>query len=121
MKIVCLDDEKMALDAMCEVVNEIDEVDEIVGFNKVSLALDYLRKEGADIVITDIVMPVLTGFEFAEKVRSELGPKIYFIFVTGFSEVADEAEKMGKHGFVRKPVQYKELRREIDYYIETKK
>ena len=120
MKVVCVDDERLALDALCEMVNEFDYVDEVVGFNKISLVLDYSRNNDADVVITDIVMPVLTGFEFAEKVKSELGPnKFYFIFVTGYSEVADEAERLGKHGFVRKPVSSVQLNKELTYYLEN--
>ncbi len=63
------------------------------------------RPEEFDVVITDLIMPDMTGLELAREVL-HLRPDIPFILITGYSEATspDEAEKSGIRKFLMKPI-----------------
>lgn len=45
-------------------------------------ALDVVKSQPVDLIICDMVMPTMSGYEFLEKVRHEVGPQVPFIFLT---------------------------------------
>ena len=71
-------------------------------------ALKRLGEEQFDLVVTDLYMPVLDGFEFIAKIRS--GPKTHDIPViaisAGGADAQALAQKAGANVFLRKPVRF---------------
>jgi two-component system, NtrC family, response regulator PilR len=67
-------------------------------------ALEALRKEPADLIITDIKMPDMNGIELLRSAR-ELLPEVEVIMMTAFASVdtAREAFLLGAYDFVQKP------------------
>lgn len=59
------------------------------------IALEYLKKNTYDVVITDIGMPEMSGWELADIIKNKFGNKIKVVVVSGWS--IDEAKKK-KHG-----------------------
>ncbi|MBB5704243.1 FixJ family two-component response regulator [Ochrobactrum daejeonense] len=57
---------------------------------------------GIDLVITDIGMPDINGFELREIVQ-EVHPDIPVFLITGRHEIADQERAQGITGFFRKP------------------
>ena len=72
-------------------------------------ALEKLRSEGADMIIADILMPVMDGFRLCQEVRADDTLKhIPFIFYTAtYTDEKDEeyALKLGADKFLRKPLE----------------
>jgi putative two-component system response regulator len=68
-------------------------------------ALDKLRGNGVDIVLTDIRMPGMDGMELAGKIH-ELDPKIPVLIMTAYAELEDAvaAIKQGAFDFIMKPL-----------------
>jgi len=66
----------------------------------------HLRQSGADLVISDMRMPVLGGLELLKRF-----PNIPFIMISAFATVPEavEAMKIGAYDFVVKPFSYREL------------
>ena len=58
-------------------------------------ALQYYKSIQPDIILADIQMPVMDGFEFAEKVRAK-NPKQKIIFMTGYYFEHDIQSKLEK-------------------------
>lgn len=67
-------------------------------------ALDLLRKRRVAVVLTDLMMPGLTGLELLRAARA-VSPETEFILMTAFGtvETAVEAMKEGAWDFVTKP------------------
>lgn len=67
-------------------------------------AMDRLREDKIDVVLTDIEMPGTTGIEFLGGVRA-VYPEIPVILMTGFAELdmAVDAIKKGAFDFIIKP------------------
>lgn len=78
--------------------------------NQVSEAWKQLQDEKIDLVITDLEMPEMHGFEFMEKAR-EIHPLCQFIIVTGNSshEYVKRATNLGVSDYLAKPVRKVDL------------
>ncbi len=67
-------------------------------------AWEHISSEGADIVLTDINMPKMDGFELTRKIKG-LNPEIMVIVMTGFttSDQLQEARAAGADHTLGKP------------------
>jgi CheY-like chemotaxis protein len=80
------------------------------------IALKIAQQAPPDLVLLDIRMPGMDGFEVMEKLRAnEATQGIPVIFLTGGSdsEVRQRAEDMGAAGFVTKPIDGDVLRQSV--------
>jgi two-component system, NtrC family, response regulator PilR len=67
-------------------------------------AMEMLRQESADLIISDVKMPDMSGIELLRSAR-ELLPEVEVIMMTAFASVdtAREAFLLGAYDFVQKP------------------
>ncbi|MDQ5836543.1 MAG: response regulator, partial [Acidobacteriota bacterium] len=74
-------------------------------------ALELLREEPADLIISDVRMPDMNGIELLRKVREFL-PDAGVVMMTAFAtvETAREAFKLGADDFIQKPFDVDELK-----------
>jgi DNA-binding NtrC family response regulator len=73
--------------------------------------LAAFAKDSADVVITDLRMPGMTGFELLTQLR-DIDQDVPILVMTGYSSVenAVEAMKRGASDFIKKPFDFSELR-----------
>ena len=73
--------------------------------------ISLLNKDIFDMVITDINMPKVNGFEILKKVR-ETSPDTLVIMITAFgtTESAIEAMQLGAYDYIHKPFKIDEIR-----------
>ena len=78
-------------------------------------ALDLLKKEPFDLLITDVRMPGMSGIELLKEAK-RLNPKILVIIITGYAtlESAIQALKEGAYDYIRKPFSLEELKVSVD-------
>jgi DNA-binding NtrC family response regulator len=71
-----------------------------------------LNRTSVDLVITDLQLPGMSGFELTEVLRKAL-PSVPVIMLTAYGSVESyiESRSMGVFEYINKPVQAKELRR----------
>ncbi len=120
MNLVVIDDEKTKRITMTDALrNEGYNVD---SFSSSILALRYIEKNQVDIVITDIRMHEIDGFEVLEKVK-ELKSDTAVIMITAFGtiESAVEAMKKGAFDYITKPFSSEELLLIVKRYEQLKK
>ena len=101
-KILVVDDERIICAGCEKILGEAGyQVKTTLSARK---ALDILKEEPFDIVITDIKMPELSGIELLEIIRKEY-PEITVIVITGYStvETAVEAMKLGAFDYLPRP------------------
>jgi DNA-binding NtrC family response regulator len=84
-----------------------------------SLALEQLKKESFDIIISDVRMPDMDGIQLLKAAR-ELYPDIGIILMTAFGtlDTAREAFKLGADDFLQKPFNNEELKIIVKRTIE---
>jgi DNA-binding NarL/FixJ family response regulator len=87
------------------------------GFNVINAtsgqeALDLWGDTTIDVVVSDIIMPEMDGFEFCHQLRSKpLGQLVPFIFLSSLGEVSDRISgyEFGGDDYLVKPFHAKEL------------
>ena len=95
------------------------------GYNVISApngeeALAYLRSgRHPDLILLDMLMPVLDGWHFLQEIRAESAPPIPIIVVTATILSREWAEDHGCRGFVRKPIESDRLLAEIRRCLAT--
>ncbi len=88
-------------------------------------ALRKLRKQQHDLVLSDILMPIMDGFRLLQECKADpaLG-RIRFVFLTGaFTDKKDEelGLKLGADAFLRKPIEPDDLVRELAEVLSRKR
>ena len=73
-------------------------------------ALDILRNESIDLVLTDVKMPGMSGIQLLEKIK-EINPDIPVIIMTAYGSVEKAVEAMhkGAYTFILKPFENQAL------------
>ncbi|WP_460595574.1 sigma-54-dependent transcriptional regulator [Geomonas sp. Red276] len=73
-------------------------------------AVDLFTSQRPDVVVSDIMMPVMDGLELARRLR-EIAPGLPIIFSTAFTETGYllKAIELGIAAYVRKPLDCREL------------
>ena len=76
---------------------------------------------GPDVIVVDVAMPVLNGFDAARRIKAE-APHIKFIFLTMHADpnLAAAAVELGAIGFVLKHSAGAELLKAIDHVLQGK-
>ena len=74
-------------------------------------ALELLREEAADLIVSDVKMPDMGGIELLREAR-EMLPEVAVVMMTAFATVdtAREAFKLGADDFITKPFDVDELK-----------
>jgi signal transduction histidine kinase/ligand-binding sensor domain-containing protein/DNA-binding response OmpR family regulator len=85
--------------------------------------LELARKEFPDLIITDIIMPVMGGIEFCKAIKSDLYTKHIPVIVHSvkMDEIAmKEAMNAGAEDFIGKPFNYTMLIKKINNFFKTR-
>lgn len=72
-------------------------------------ALDRVAQRRPDVILLDMRMPVMDGWEFARTYRQRPGPHAPIVIVTAALDVAKDAKEIGADGFLAKPFQLDDL------------
>lgn len=84
-------------------------------------AIDILKENEIQVVVTDQRMPEMTGTEFLEKILPDY-PDIIKIILTGFTDIEaikDGINRCGIHKYITKPWNFDEMKGVLDRAMET--
>ena len=112
--ILIVDDEKIERNGMKFLLKREAEEFQILEASNGREALGILEKQKADILLTDIKMPYMSGLELARQV-SEKHPAMKMIMFSGYSDFsyAQSAIRYGVSDYILKPVDPGEFSRTI--------
>lgn len=108
IKILIVEDDAKANRLMCSFLN--DSGYNAVGFLCANDAYNAMCEKPFDLIISDVMMPGIDGFEFAETVRS-LNQKIPIMFVTAKDDIISKQKgfRIGIDDYMVKPIDIAEL------------
>lgn len=115
-RVLIVDDEYHARKLLSEYVSKLPFL-ELAGTGaNVFEAMDILRKEKVDILLSDIQMPEITGLEFARSLKNP--PAV--IFTTAYSEYAVESYELDVVDYLLKPIAFPRFLQAINKIIERR-
>ncbi|MDH4158366.1 MAG: response regulator [candidate division Zixibacteria bacterium] len=119
-KIVIIDDEKRMCDSLAALLG--DEGYQVESFQTSLQAVEAIRHAKVDLVLTDIKMPAMDGFEILKTVK-EIDEEIPVILMTGYASLdsAVEAVSLGAYDYLMKPVEYTDLSLVVRRALEKRK
>ena len=112
MRIMCVDDEPLALQMLESSVKKTKPDADVSAFRKPRELLDAAKQSGCDIAFLDIHMRGMNGVELAKELKA-VNPKMNIIFVTGFSDYTGDAMSLHASGYIMKPVNKEKVEREL--------
>jgi two-component system response regulator PilR (NtrC family) len=117
--ILVVDDEQDVRETLEKVLKSMDYVPFTAGGGKE--ALEIIRNNKIDVVLSDLYMPEMDGIELLKKVRS-FDKNIVFMMITAHPtiETAVEAIKKGAYDYLTKPFHVEEVRLKINRALEKK-
>lgn len=120
-KVLLVDDEAGFAELMRDLL-EMDSYEVVVAYDGQE-GLEKLQGYTPDVIISDIVMPRLSGFEMFKRVKATPETaSIPFLFITGFQDerVLAEARKIGVFGILRKPVDIEQIENRLKDLMKNK-
>ncbi|NMO95465.1 response regulator [Paenibacillus lemnae] len=121
-KVLLVDDEFMILDGISSVIEwEVLNTELIGTAQNGQQAMNIVRQNPPDIIITDIRMPGMDGLELVRTVHA-IHPDIMFILLTGYSEFeyAKTAMQYGVKHYLLKPCSEESLSEAIGELVESR-
>ncbi len=118
-KVLVLDDEQIVLDSVTRVLQDSYEVETSA---RPDLAVEALKRDDFDVLITDLKMPGMDGLQ-AMEAMAEVDPDLSVIMITAYATVdsAVKAMKLGAVDYLKKPFTPEQLEDLIDKVMEERK
>ena len=116
MKILCIDDEPLALRLIVNMLEGKPDVGTLRSFSSASDALSCAKTTPFDIAFVDIMLGGANGLDFSQSLRA-MQPQCKIIYCTGYPQYAIESINRGiVDGYLLKPVEDRQLQAILDRY-----
>ena len=103
-KIVVIDDEKIVTSAFSTLL-KVEGFADTHFFNSPATALEFLKENTPDIIISDFLMPEMNGLEFLSEAK-KLHPEVSRILLTGYADKENAIRainEVGLYRYIEKP------------------
>ncbi len=115
--ILVIDDNATNLSLFVKLLDQYDVIEAINGFD----ALEIVKQESLDLILLDIMMPQINGYDVCQIIKSrEKNNNIPIIFITAKTEemAVEKAYDVGGIDFIRKPIKPKELLAKVKIHLQ---
>lgn len=103
IRVMIVDDEHHFMNELCDILSSRDDVEVCGRYFNGFAAFAALEKEKPDLVLTDMLMPGITGLELAVRVTgTRLSPQV--VLMSENPSYAADAYAAGLAGFILKPL-----------------
>ena len=113
MRIIAVDDEKLALDALLGSIRKAAPEAEVYAFRDAVEALDFLEDQPCEVAFLDVEMPEINGVELAKRMKM-IYPNINIIFSTGYDQYRGLAFGLHASGYLTNPILPEDVRGELE-------
>ena len=121
-QILLVDDHQIVLDSLSWLLTTFDKIEVSGKYTDGNAALKHYKEHGADLFITDMRMPIMTGVELCVEAR-KINPEAKVLILTMVEDAKQirEAVKAGVNGYVLKIADGDELLLAIRTVLEGRK
>lgn len=119
--ILVVDDEPTNLKVLINMIQSLDY--SVVAVNSGQEALEVLKHNSIDLIILDVMMPEMSGYEVCKAIRKEYSiTELPVIMLTAAGQLTDvlTSFQLGANDFLLKPVHLDELKARVESFILMK-
>jgi LytT family two-component system response regulator NatR len=117
LKVGVVDDREIDLEKLVAIVSQIDQVEIVFATTSAEVAYKHIKNEEVRLLIADIEMPELSGYELADIIHSH-ALHIDVIFVTANSGYAVHAFEINVHDYIMKPYTKERLTTSVERVLK---
>lgn len=114
-RVLTVDDDAGSLKILELIIKRFDSSYEIIKANNGLEALEILDKINVDLILTDHVMPIMSGVQFAEKFKETQNKTCPIILISGLENI-EQPDLF--EAIIKKPMQINQLRDLLSKYIK---
>jgi len=116
LNVLAVDDDMINLKLLKSMLKKTEKIAEVIEAGNGSDAIAILNsRDDIDLILLDIVMPVMNGIEMLKIVRAdEKLQQLPIIVLTTDETKKSEALELGANGFLMKPIRAADLQHKID-------
>ncbi|HYG51428.1 MAG TPA: response regulator transcription factor [Flavobacteriales bacterium] len=117
-KVLIVEDEVNLMELL--IINLEDEGYECLSASNGKIALEMVQETVPDLVLLDVMLPLVNGFEVAAKLQTDY-PKLPIIFLTARSDDKDKIKglKAGAVDYIAKPFNLEELLLRVNIHLKN--
>jgi len=118
MKLLLVEDEDFNLMVLEEMIKIFYPDAQIMSAVNGELGYEILKENSFDLILSDINMPVLNGYDLVKKIKEELKLTTPTIAVTAFAVQGDREKTLlsGFDDYISKPIDMNELEKVLRKY-----
>ncbi|MDP8262228.1 MAG: response regulator [Candidatus Ancaeobacter aquaticus] len=120
-KILIVDDSRLSVDLLKQIIQPMGH-EAIIAYDGIT-ALKKVEDEKPDLILLDVMMPHVDGFQLCEKLKSDEKTRLIpIIMITALSDLADKVKgiEVGADDFINKPFNDTILFARIKSLLKTK-
>jgi len=110
LNVLIVDDEQLAREELKELLSEYKSIRVVGEADSADTAIKAIAKFQPDVIFLDIQMPVKTGFDLVNEIKSDAT----IIFVTAYDEYAIRAFEVNALDYLMKPIYPERLKQTIE-------
>ena len=118
-KILYVDDDKLLTTTFATLM-KVEGFDDVVTYNNPKEAIEYLKLESPDLIISDFLMPEMNGLEFLRQAKN-IYPETSMILLTAYADKENAIKtinEIGVYKYIEKPWDNDDLLMNIKNGIE---
>ena len=118
-KILCVDDTSDNLEILTELLSDYDVIVSLSGQN----ALNILKRTKVDMILLDIMMPIMDGFTLCQKIKEQenlIDIPLLFLSAKNDEDSIEYGYELGAVDYVSKPFKPKELLSRIKTHLKLR-
>lgn len=106
-RVLVVDDEESIREVLDLVLSQ--EGYEVITAPNGAVALSLLDQAPPAVILLDMKMPIMDGWQFARAYRQRPSPRAPIVVITAATDAAERAAEINADGFVSKPCNLEEL------------
>src|SRR5690348_14965062 len=117
LRTLVIDDEPLAIDRLVDLLGQVEQVEVVGSATSGADAISKIDRLKPDLLLLDIEMPKIDGFDIVESLRQNGGEAAdppLICFVTAYPHFAADAFETGALDFLCKPVRLSRLQKMIE-------
>lgn len=109
-KVLIVDDEELFLVSLTEGLSACADEFTVLSATNGRQAIEILTAQSVDLVVSDLMMPVMDGFEMlAQMVKSHVEVPVIVMTALGTPEIEENVTRFNAFGYLEKPIDFQML------------